>query len=87
MTQQTNGVADDMLFGLPVEVRRCRCNSSRLVIVSPTREALLRTLDVGLREREIAELFVRAMNEWAGADLARLRRYRFGTSPLRDEDA
>lgn len=79
-------IADDMLFGLPVAVRRCRRNPSRLVLVSATGEVLLRTLDIGLREQEIANLFVTAMNEWAGADLTRLRRHRYGTAPLRFED-
>jgi ATP-dependent protease ClpP protease subunit len=58
----------DQLFALPVEIRRCKRNPSRIVVCSATGEVLLRTLDAGLREQLVAERFVRAMNEWAAAD-------------------
>lgn len=74
-----------MLFALPVEVRRCRRNARRLVIVSATGEVLLRTLAIGLREQDIAERFARAMNEWAAADGKRMAPMRYGVAKLKDE--
>ena len=56
------------LFALPVEVRRCRRNPYRLVVVSATGEVLLRTLSAGPREQDTAERFARAMNEWAAGE-------------------
>lgn len=44
----------DLLFALPVEVRRCARNSKRLVVVSATGEVLLRTLKDGVREQDTA---------------------------------
>jgi hypothetical protein len=79
-------MATEMLFALPVEVRRCRRNPRRLVIVSATGEVLARTLKDGLREQEIAERFVRAMNEWAAADARLVARFRFGLPPIKAED-
>jgi hypothetical protein len=78
-------VTPDLLFALPVAVRRCRRNPRRLVIVSATGEVLLRTLSIGMRDQDIAERFVRAMNEW-GADAARMKPMRYGISRLKDED-
>lgn len=80
-------MASEMLFALPVEVRRCRRNAKRLVVVSATGEVVLRTLKDGLREHEIAERFARAMNEWAAADADLVARFRFGLSPIKAEDA
>jgi hypothetical protein len=74
----------DALFALPVEVRRCRRNQRRLVVVSATGEVLLRTLSDGLRDQDIAERFALAMNEWA-ADVRKLERYRYGLSAIRLE--
>jgi hypothetical protein len=80
------GGGDDMLFALPVAIRRCRRNRSRIVIVSATGEVLLRTLDNGMREQDIIERFVVAMNEWAAADLTRLRPHRYGLTRLELEE-
>ena len=73
------------LFALPVEVRRCARNPSRLVIMSATGEVLLRTLDSGAREQDVAERFALAMNEW-GAEVAHLRPRRYGLSRLKNEE-
>jgi hypothetical protein len=81
---------EDVLFALPVEVRRCARNPKRLVVVSATGEVLLRTLDDGMRDQDIAERFARALNEWAAPrahDVARLEPLRFGLSRLKQEDA
>jgi hypothetical protein len=75
------------LFALPVEVRRCRRNPKRLVVVSATGEVLLRTLSDKLRDRDVAERFARAVNEWAGAEQARLKPFRYGLPALKAEDA
>lgn len=77
--------ADDMLFALPVSVRRCRRNSRRLVVISATGEVLLRTLSISLREQDIAERFARAMNTW-GADAAQMKPFRYGLAKIEDED-
>jgi hypothetical protein len=74
----------DMLFALPVEIRRCSRNRSRFLVVSATGEVLLRTLDDGAREQDIAERFALAMNEWA-ADPTKLAPWRYGLSPIKDE--
>lgn len=77
------------LFALPVEVRRCARNPKRLVVVSATGEVLLRALDDGMREQDIAERFARAMNEWAAPrshDAGRLEPFRFGLSRLKPEE-
>lgn len=74
------------LFALPVEVRRCRRNPHRLVVVSATGEVLLRTLSDGAREQDIAERFARAMNEWA-SEAMRLMPWRYGLSKLKAENA
>ncbi len=73
------------LFALPVEIRRCARNRSRLVVVSATGEVLLRTLDNSVRDQDIAERFVHAMNEFAAFDLTKLRPLRYGLSRLKDE--
>ena len=73
------------LFALPVEVRRCARNPRRLVVVSATGEVLLRTLKDGLRERDVAERFARAMNEWAAAEQKRLVPLRYGLPVLKAE--
>lgn len=73
------------LFALPVEVRRCARNPKRIVVVAANGETLLRTLDDGPREQDIAERFARAMNEWAAADARRVEMFRYGTSRLKDE--
>lgn len=73
------------LFALPVEVRRCGRNRSRFIVVSATGEVLLRTLDDGVREQDIAERFARAMNEWAADDRRKLAPWRYGISSLMDE--
>lgn len=75
------------LFALPVEVRRCRRNRRRFVVVSATGEVLLRTLSDKLRDQDLAERFARAMNEWATAELRRLEPFRFGLSAIALEDA
>lgn len=77
---------EDMLFALPVRVRRCSRNPRRLVVVSATGEVLLRTLSISLREQDVAERFARAMNEW-GADAALMKPFRYGLARLEDEDA
>jgi hypothetical protein len=69
-----------------VEVRRCRRNRARFIIVSATGEVLLRTLDDGPHEQDIAERFALAINEWA-ADKSKLAPRRYGLSRLKDEDA
>lgn len=74
------------LFALPVEVRRCRRNPRRLVVVSATGEVLLRTLSNSLRDQDVAERFARGMNEWAAAELQRLVPFRFGLSAIVQED-
>lgn len=74
-----------ILFALPVEVRRCRRNPKRLVVVSATGETLLRTLDDGMRDQDIAERFAIAMNAFARADAAALKPLRFGLSVLKQE--
>lgn len=76
----------DMLFALPVEVRRCARNRSRLVIVSATGEVLLRTLDDGVREQDIAERFAKAMNDWSAAG-GSLESWRYGLSRIKSEVA
>ena len=73
-----------MLFALPVEVRRCRRNPHRLVVVSATGEVLVRTLKDGVREQDIAERVARAMNEWASEEI-KLAPWRYGLSPVKDE--
>jgi len=75
----------DMLFALPVEIRRCGRNKERMVIVSATGEVLLRSLTIGPREQDIVERFVQAMNEWAAADLTRMTPWRYGLSKLKSE--
>ena len=75
------------LFALPVEVRRCRRNPHRLVVVSATCEVLLRTLKDGPREQDTAERFALAMNEWAAADAKRLTQFRYGLNRLEPEAA
>lgn len=74
------------LFALPVEVRRCARNRARIVVVSATGEVLLRTLDDGARQQDIAERFARAMNEWAADDGAKMTQFRFGLSRLKPEN-
>lgn len=79
-----------ILFALPVEVRRCRRNGKRLVVVSATGEVLLHTLSATMRDQDVAERFARAMNEWAAPrphDAGRLTPLRFGLSQLVPEDA
>jgi hypothetical protein len=76
----------EILFALPVEVRRCRRNRRRLVVVSATGKVLMRTLSDGMFEQDVAERFARAMNEWAAAEQARLAPFRFGLSPLQLEE-
>lgn len=76
------------LFALPVEVRRCRRNNKRLVIVSATGKMLLRTLSDSLLEQDIVERFARAMNEWAKEEERRLAAGRYGlTRPVQLETA
>jgi len=75
------------LFALPVEVRRCARNPSRLVIMSATGEVLLRTLDSGAREQDVAERFALAMNMWARENKPeRLEPRRYGLSRLKNEE-
>lgn len=76
----------EILFALPVEVRRCRRNGKRLVVVSATGAVLLRTLSATMRDQDLAERFARAMNEWAAAEARRLAPLRYGLSPIETED-
>lgn len=76
----------EMLFALPVRVRRCSRNNRRLIVVSATGEVLLRTLSISLREQDIAERLARAMNAW-GADAAQMKPFRYGLPKLEAEDA
>jgi hypothetical protein len=75
----------EALFALPVEVRRCARNPKRLVVVSAVGEVLLRTLDDTMRDQDIAERFVLALNTWAAAEAAALKPLRFGLSAIRAE--
>lgn len=74
----------DVLFALPVEVRRCARNRHRFVVVSATGQVLLRTLKDRTLDQDIAERFARAMNEWATED-AKLKPWCYGLSTLKDE--
>lgn len=78
-------LSDLPLFALPVEIRRCGRNRARLIIVSATGEVLLRTLDNSMRDQDIAERFVRAMNEWAFDAPSKMKPLKFGISKLKDE--
>lgn len=75
----------DMLFALPVEVRRCARNRHRFVIVSATGKVLLRSLDDDPIDQDIIERFALAMNQWSAADLTRMAPWRFGLSALKSE--
>jgi hypothetical protein len=68
----------DLLFALPVKAQRCNRNPKRLILVSATGEVLLRTLADTMRDQDIAERFVLAMNEWAAAEQRRLVPLRYG---------
>jgi|SRR5581483_1109256 len=54
-----------MLFALPVRVEICRRNPRRLVVLDANGAVLLRTLSRSLRDIDIAERFVVAMNAWS----------------------
>lgn len=75
----------DMLFALPVELRRCGRNRHRFVIVSATGKVLLRTLHDDVIDQDIAERFVHAMNTFAALDPRALAPWRFGLSKLKSE--
>lgn len=75
-------MSEDVLIYTPVEVRRCRRNRRRLIIVDATGRVLLRTEAVSLWHQDVAERFARALNESAEGGKISLRQGVYGYSNM-----